>query len=278
MNLFNGKPFLILAVVFSLFSVSCVNTKKIAYFNNLQDTVLRDSGSAFEAVVQKNDLLSITVSSLNPEASYMFNLQNQASAPPSLTTAATGLPATTTSAAAGGMQQLGYLVGDDGSIKFPVIGNIQAAGLTKRQLEKSIAGILTEKKLLVDPIVSIRFLNFRVTVLGEVARPTTINVANERISILEAIGLAGDLTIFGKRENVLLVREEGDKKLVKRIDLNSGNILTSPYYYLKTNDVVYVEPNKTKIASTSRTQQLLPIILSGLSFIAIIVTYTLRHN
>ncbi|HEY6899755.1 MAG TPA: polysaccharide biosynthesis/export family protein [Puia sp.] len=277
MNLFNGKPFLIIAVFISIFSVSCVNSKKVAYFNNLRDTVLRDTGPAFEAVIQKNDLLSITVSSLNPEASYMFNLQNQAAAPPSLTTAASGLPPTSTTSVAG-MQQLGYLVGDDGLIKFPVVGNIQAAGLTKRQLEKSIAGILTEKKLLVDPIVGIRFLNFRVTVLGEVARPTTINVANERISILEAIGLAGDLTIFGKRENVLLVREEGDKKLVRRIDLNSGNILTSPYYYLKTNDVVYVEPNKTKIASTSRTQQLLPIILSGLSFIAIIVTYTLRHN
>lgn len=278
MNLFNGKPFLIIAVVISLFSVSCVDSKKIAYFNNLRDTVLRDSGTAFEAVIQKNDLLSITVSSLNPEASYMFNLQNQSAAPPTLTTSASGLPTTSTNPSAGGMQQLGYLVGDDGSIKFPVIGNIPAAGLTKRQLEKNIASVLTEKKLLVDPIVSIRFLNFRVTVLGEVTRPTTISVANERISILEAIGLAGDLTIYGKRDNVMLVREEGDKKMVRRINLNSGNILTSPYYYLKTNDVVYVEPNKTKIASTSRTQQLLPIILSGLSFVAIIVTYTLRHN
>jgi len=170
------------------------------------------------------------------------------------------------------------IVSAEGTIKFPVLGTIQAAGLTKIQLEQSIANSLTEKKLLTDPIVNVRFLNFRVTVLGEVARPTTINVGNEKISILEALGLAGDLTIYGKRDNVLLIREDGPNKIIHRIDLNSEKILNSPYYYLKTNDVVYVEPNKTKVASTSRTQQLLPIILSGLSFIAIIVTYAIRHN
>jgi polysaccharide export outer membrane protein len=162
-------------------------------------------------------------------------------------------------------------------VKFPVIGNIKAEGLTKKQLEDQITRELVSRKLLIDPIVTIRFMNFRVTVIGEVARPSTINVTNERISILEALGLAGDLTIYGKRENVLLIREEGTKKIIHRIDLTSKDVLSSPYYYLKTNDVVYVEPNNARIASTSRTQQLLPIILSGLSFIAIIVTYTLKN-
>jgi polysaccharide biosynthesis/export protein len=115
-------------------------------------------------------------------------------------------------------------------------------------------------------------LNYRVTVLGEVARPTVVSVPNERISILEALGIAGDITIYGKKDNVLLIREEKGGKLIKRINLNSSEIFSSPYYYLKSNDIVYVEPNQARIATASRTQQLLPTILSALSFVAIILT------
>jgi polysaccharide export outer membrane protein len=271
------NPFLLVLCYLCILSVSCVNTKKIVYFNNVQDTTLKSTDVNIESVIQKNDLLNISVSSLNPEASLVFNLPNQAASVSSLSVATN--PNGMSGSSGGNLQQpMGYLVSAEGTIKFPVLGTIQAAGLTKKQLEQSIANSLTEKKLLTDPIVNVRFLNFRVTVLGEVARPTTINVGNEKISILEALGLAGDLTIYGKRDNVLLIREDGPNKIIHRIDLNSEKILNSPYYYLKTNDVVYVEPNKTKVASTSRTQQLLPIILSGLSFIAIIVTYAIRHN
>jgi polysaccharide export outer membrane protein len=180
---------------------------------------------------------------------------------------------TTPAAGYGTPQLMGYLVNADGTIKFPVLGPVKAAGLTKRQLEVVLTDSLTNRKLLVDPIVTARFLNFRVTVLGEVAKPTTLNVANERISIFEALGLAGDVTIYAKRNNVLLIRESGDKKIVKRLDLSANNILTSPYYYLKTNDIVYVEPRKEKIAATSRTQQLLPIILSAASLVAVVVLH-----
>jgi polysaccharide biosynthesis/export protein len=261
----------ILSVLYLMMTTSCVNSKKIVYFNNLQDTTLHNAGANIESLIQKNDLLNITVSSLNPEASLVFNMSNQVSSISPLSTGTTGV-------GGGGVQQIvGYLVSEEGEIKFPILGSIKVVGLTKKQLEINIATSLTEKKLLVDPIVNVRFLNFRVTVLGEVGRPTTINVANERISILEAVGLAGDLTIYGKRENVLLIREEGSSKIIKRIDLTSEKILTSPYYYLKTNDIIYVEPNTAKIASTSRTQQLLPIILSGLSFVAIILAYYVKH-
>ena len=267
-----GKRFFLFSLcLWYILSVSCVNTKKIVYFNNIQDTTLQSSDADLESVIQKNDLLNINVSSLNAEASLVFNLPSQVTPASSLSTAMTG-------GMAGSSQPLGYLVSAEGTIKFPVLGSIQAAGLTKKQLEKEITASLIEKKLLTDPIVNIRFLNFRVTVLGEVAKPTTINVGNEKISILEALGLAGDLTIYGKRENVLLIREEGSKKVIRRLDLNSEKILTSPYYYLKTNDIVYVEPNNARIGSSSRTQQLLPIVLSALSFIAIIVTYTLKQN
>ena len=147
-----------------------------------------------------------------------------------------------------------------------------AAGLTKQRLKEEITQMLVNSKLLIDPIVTVRYLNYRVTVLGEVARPTVVAVPNEKISILEAIGLAGDLTIYAKRDNVLLIREEKGSKVIKRINLNTSEIFTSPYYYLKSNDVIYVEPNNAKVASASRSQQLLPIVLSALSFVAIILT------
>jgi len=255
-------------LIFSGFALtSCYNSRKAVYFNNIQDTTLSNTAATIEPVIQPNDLLNITVTSLNPEASMVFNTPNITMP---VTATSTG---TTPTSGYGTPQLMGYLVNSDGTIKFPVLGSIKAAGLTKRQLENLLTDTLASRKLLVDPIVTARFLNFRVTVLGEVARPTTLNVANERISILEALGLAGDLTIYAKRDNVLLIREEGDKKIIRRIDLNSNEILLSPYYYLKTNDIVYVEPRKDKIAATSRTQQLLPIILSAASLVAVVVLH-----
>ena len=252
---------LLLVVMFS--STSCVNTKNAVYFNNIQDTTLQSVKTDIESVIQPKDLLSISVSSLNPEATIIFNTPNVAT--------------TSASAATGTSNQMaGYLVNQDGNIQFPVLGNLVAAGLTKKQLSDDIAKRLLDKKLLIDPIVNVRFLNFKVTVLGEVARPTVVTVANEKISILEALGMAGDLTIYAKRDNVLLIREESGKKLVKRINLNSSETLNSPYYYLKTNDVVYAEPNNTKVSSASNTRQILPTVISGLSFMAIILTQVFK--
>ncbi|HWK03595.1 MAG TPA: polysaccharide biosynthesis/export family protein [Puia sp.] len=262
-----SKQLSVLSTLLLFFTTSCVNTRKAVYFNNIPDTILTNTASIKEPLIEKNDLLSITVSSLNAEASTIFNTPNLTTAVSSVTAGSTGVPGV------GSPQFTGYLVNQDGSIKFPVLGTLPVAGLTKKQLEETIADSLAARQLLVDPIINVRFLNFRVTVLGEVAKPTTINVSNERISILEALGLAGDLTIYAKRDNVLLIREEGNKKIIKRIDLNSEKILSSPYYYLKTNDIVYVEPGKTKIYSTSRALQLAPAILAALGFIAIIVTY-----
>lgn len=267
----HSKSVIIFSLSLFLFS-SCVNSRKAVYFNNIQDTTITNTVTTLDPVIQSSDLLNISVSSLNPEASMLFNTPNITMP---VTTTSSGT--TPTSGGFGTSQLMGYLVSQEGVIKFPILGRFKAAGLTKRQLEDAIADTLTARKLLVDPIVTVRFLNFRVTILGEVARPTTLNVANERISILEALGLAGDLTIYAKRDNVLLIREsDGGKKLIKRIDLNANEILSSPYYYLKTNDIVYVEPRKEKVAATSRTQQLLPIILSGLSLVAVIVLHYVK--
>ena len=243
------------------FTTSCSTSRKAVYFNNFQDSVFNSSTIDQEPVIQKNDLLNISISSLNPKATEIFNQ----------TSASLSVSEQTT---AGISSSNGYLVGVDGMITLPVLGKLKAAGLSKLELTNRITDELIKRELLVDPIVTIRFLNFRITVLGEVNRPAVVTVASEKISILEAIGLAGDLTIYGRRDNVTLIREEGGRKIVKRLNLNSGDIFLSPYYYLKSNDIVYAEPNRSKIGSTNNARQILPIVLSGVSIIAIILTRT----
>ena len=226
---------------------SCVNTRKATYFNDLRDSAQFRSELLSETFIKSSDILDITVSSLNPEATAIFNPSHKANG-----------------------ENTGYLVEPNGTILFPVLGSIKVEGLTKEQLKAQLTKMLTDKKLLVDPIVSVRFQNFRVTVLGEVKNPAVIPVPSEKISLLEAIGLAGDLTIYAKRDNVLIIREENGEKTVKRINLNSNELFTSPYYYLKSNDVIYVEPNKTKVATSGRSQVWMPVVFSALSFFTIV--------
>lgn len=243
-------------IAFAFAFTSCVSTKKVTYFNNLPDTTLYSGSEGIEPVIQKGDLLSITVSSLSPEVTSVFNAPNTTASPYSSGNAV--------------IQPTGYLVNQEGNINFPLLGEMKVAGLTKRSLVDAITSKLVEKKLLFDPIVNIRYLNFHVTVLGEVKNPGMLVIPNEEVTLLEAIGMAGDITIYGKKENVLLLRKENGKKIVRRLNLNSESVLSSPYYYLKSNDVIYVEPGKNKVADVSRSRQLVPILLSGLSFLAII--------
>jgi polysaccharide export outer membrane protein len=259
MELITGNKYLNFIYCFILIGClcSCTNTRKATYFNDLPSTEFADVVS--DPVLQKDDLLSINVSSINPEATAVFNMPNQV-------IIQTPTPSSTAS------QSTGYLVDKDGNINFPILGQVAAAGKTQKQLSQHISSLLTERKLLVDPIINIRLLNFRVTVLGEVARPTVVNVPTGKISFMEALGMAGDMTLYAKRNNVLLVRQEDGKKITRRIDLTeSSQLFTSPYYYLQPNDVIYVGSNKTKIASTSNTRQLLPIIISGASLAIIII-------
>ncbi len=242
---------------------SCANTRKSTYFVNQSDTTLASKNEAPLTYIQPNDLLSIAVSSLNPAATAVFNTPNNSYVSSS---SATGI----------NLQSPGYLVNTDGNIQFPIIGNLKVSGLTTNQLREQLTRSLIDRKLLVDPVVVVRQLNFKVSVLGEVARPTVINVPSEKISLLEALGLAGDITVFGRKDNVLVIREESGKKIIRHLNLNSNQLFNSPYYYLKSNDIVYVEANKAKAASGGQTVQVLPIVLSGLSFIAIIVSSILR--
>ena len=248
----------------SLLLISCANTKKVTYFNNVKDTTFYSGNIVIQKPIEANDIMSIVISSANADASRDFNIQSNNTS----TTTATG----------SNTQSGGYLVNADGNIELPVLGSVKAAGLTKDQLRMNIVNLILSKKLLVDPIVAIRFLNYEVTVLGEVNHPTVITVPSEKITLLKALGLAGDLTIYGKRENVLLIREEGNKKITRHIDLNSADFFNSPYYYLQPNDVIYVEPNRNKAAIAVRNQQILPIVISALSVVAIIIDRILRVN
>ncbi len=249
----------------SVFFLSCVNTKKTTYFNDLGTSHISAPDAAV-ATIHKNDLLSISVSSTNAEASKLFNESNFSAMVTSTTTGST-------------QQMVGYLITDDGSFNFPELGKIKAEGLTIKQLSDLITKKLRDEELLVEPIVTIRFLNFRVTVLGEVAHPTVVSIPNEKMSILEALGLAGDITIYGKKDNVLLIREDKSGKQIIRINLNSNDILSSPYYYLQSNDVLYVEANKEKIASVSKSRSLLPVYFAALSLATTIVWLSFyNHN
>jgi len=262
-KLLTPAPLLFVLIICTLL-VSCVDTRKAVYFSNIKDSNIPAAAQDLEPVIQLNDIVAINVSSLNPEASLIFNTAKN-------TGNVTGNGATSVSGEANG-----YLVNPDGTIQFPVLGSLKVVGITKSQLKEQITKSLLEKKLLVDPIVDIRFVNFRVTVLGEVSRPAVVNVPNEKISILEAIGMAGDLTIYANRENVLLIREVAGNKEIKRLNLNSNEIFTSPYYYLRSNDIIYAEPNKTKVRSTSQSWQILPIILGSLSFLVIVADRIFR--
>ena len=241
----------------------CTSARRLVYF---QGTTSREDTVAipepFIPTIKKGDLLSVQVSSLNAEASAYFNpaAVAEGSAPVS-----TINPLARTS---------GYLVEADGSIKLPLVGQVTVANLTNAK-----AGELIRTKLTVflkEPTVSVRNLNFRISVLGEVTRPSLFTIPNEQITLPEALGLAGDLSIYGRRDNVLIIREEGGQRVFARLDLTRRDAFRSPYYSLHPNDIVYVEPNKVRATSVDRAYQLTPIVapiaIGILSLLAIIAT------
>jgi polysaccharide export outer membrane protein len=243
----------LLLLLFCISCISCVDVKKSVYFAGQGDASLPDNVPVPETVIDNHDLLSISVSSLNAQASAVFNAPNISYA--SSTSFATG----------SALQSSGYLVDEQGNIQFPILGDIKAAGLTENQLRTYIVKDLTDKKLLLDPIVSVRQLNFKVTILGEVGHPSVVNVPTEKITLLEALGLAGDITVYGEKDDVMVIREEAGHRTIKRLNLNNSDIFNSPYYYLKSNDIVYVEANKAKVSGSGRSAQVVPIVLSALS-------------
>jgi polysaccharide export outer membrane protein len=214
----------------------------------------------FEPIIQTGDILFVGVTSLDAVSSALFNFSATGTSG-----GASILPANTT---------VGLLVNADGMIELPKLGKILARGKTKDQLRSSMIDAL--QPYLKEPVVTIRFMNYRVTVLGEVNRPGTLPILNERVSILEALGLAGDLTMYGNRNNILLIHENNGVKETKRLTLNDYSIFSSPYYYLQNNDVIYVEPNKAKAYISSPVAVLLPAFATSISIFVLVLNSFLK--
>lgn len=257
-------PLLIVLIIFSL--SSCSTNKKITYFRDIPDSIFQGARnintSAFtEPVIQSNDILQVSILSLDPQFNNLLTSGSSVAFPVQPTSSS--LPSV--AAPIGGL-----LVDNKGMIELPVIGKIKVSGLSTAEardiIHKRVAAYY------IDPVINVRFANFNITVLGEVAKPATYVVPNEKVSIIDAIGMAGDLTIFGKRENVLLIRDSAGQKKYVRFDLNSSGMFSSPYFYLRQGDVIYVEPGKSKIATSeanSKTRAI-PIIVSGLTLLIVI--------
>lgn len=215
---------------------SCKSAKQVAYFQNLDSVSLAASKGLYDAHIMPKDLLTITVVTSDPTTSKPFNLSIQN------TLGTDGKLGSTT----GSLLQ--YLVDNDGNIQFPIVGSLHVAGLTKNEcqdlIKSKVKPYLAESE---NPVVTVSMSSYRVTVAGEVTRPSVVPVSTEKMSVLEALAQAGDLTIYGRRDNVLLIREDANgQKEAHRLNLNDANIINSPYYYVQQNDYIYVEPNKTK--------------------------------
>ena len=226
----------IFAVTLLIAMSSCGTSKSVAYIQNSDSINYDNSRYLYDAKIMPKDQLTISVNTVNPEASLPYNLllQNSYTQGRILsTTGGTLMP---------------YLVDNEGYINFPVVGRLKVSGLTKSECEnmilEKIRPYMAETE---NPVVTVRMSSYSVSVIGEVARPGSFQVAREKITILEALAQAGDLTIYGVRDKVKLIREDATgKKEIHTLDLTNANIVNSPYYYLQQNDIVYVEPNKVK--------------------------------
>ena len=244
--------FLLLSVMLS----SCGSTKKIAYLQNSDSINFDQSRFLYDARIMPKDQITISVNTTTPEVSIPFNLllQNSYTQGRSINSSSSTL--------------MPYLVDNEGYINFPIIGKLKVGGLTKSEAEQlvteKIRPYMAETE---NPVVTVTMASYSVSVLGEVNRPGTFQVSREKITILEALAQAGDLTIYGVRDRVKLIREDATgKKSVETLNLNDANIINSPYYYLQQNDVVYVEPNNIK-AQNSKVGQTTTLWFSATSIL-----------
>lgn len=238
-------------VLFSLaILTSCVSRKKIVYFQELENFVSEDNISSVR--FKPNDMLSIVVSASNIESVIPFNLISIAR-PLMGNRVSDNVIGSSTS------MEVPYMVSGEGEIQFPILGTIDVAGKTPKELQDYLQSQL--KEYVKDPIVNVRLLNFTVSILGEVMRPGTYSITGERIALPEALGLAGDLSIYGRRDKILIVREVEGKKNYKYLDIRDSDILNSEYYYLQQHDIVYVEPNRAQRQSSSFNRNM-PIYVS----------------
>ena len=244
-----------------LLCASCTSSKKVVYLQDVIPLKQQEIEKKYEVMIHSDDLLAIMVNSKNPELALPFNM-------PMVSYQLGGV--------SGQQRVLGYLVDSDGNIDFPILGTIHAEGSTRKDLTAYIKKRLIDENLIKDPIVTVQFLNYKVSVMGEVARPGSFNITSDRITLLEALSMAGDLTIYGRRDRVAVIREKEGKRTILFHDLRSADIFLSPCYYLQQNDIVYVEPNKAKAGQSGINQNNSATVwLSALSILASMATLIL---
>jgi polysaccharide export outer membrane protein len=249
-------PFLV-----ALFLFSCASRKDVVYYQNI-DGLANQKSNSYEIKLQPDDLLMVIVSAEDPEIAMPFNLKSISVQNPGRLDAVTGQQT----------MQL-YLVDADGFIEFPVLGKIKVSGLSRSELLQML-----QQKIGVyikDPIINLRIMNFKVSVQGEVNAPGTYTVDSERITLIEALSKAKDLTIYGKRNNILIIREIDGVKSYNRVDITKADFINSPFYYLAQNDVVYVEPNKNKINGAAVGPNT-GVIISATSLLIALITLVIR--
>jgi polysaccharide biosynthesis/export protein len=247
------------AVLLLLLLFSCASKKDIVYFQDIN--ALSSEAKNYEPTIKSDDVLLIFVSSSTPELAKDFNLL-------SMGTMEKGSDIATTQ-----MRFQTYLVNNKGEIDFPVIGTIKIGGLTRSQAMDKMKGEL--KKYINDPIVNLRITNYKVSVFGEVTRPGQFSLVSERVTLPEALSMAGDLTVYGDRKNVLIIREIEGVKTYNYIDLTKASLFDSPFYYLSQNDVIYVSPNQTKVNSSAVGPNT-TVIISSVSLLITLVALIIR--
>ncbi|MGF7080678.1 polysaccharide biosynthesis/export family protein [Mucilaginibacter sp. UYCu711] len=272
---FNLKNIFFLVLIF--FNISCSSYHQVPYFQDLDHKKISQENieNYSPLKIQAGDLLGINVNSLSPTNA--FNSANQRTKGDESAGGfgRTNPPVGTENVA--GNPVFGYRINQQGEATLPYLGKVKVTGLSTDEVVAKLTPLL--EQYLKDPIVSVRILNFKISVMGDVLRPDVFTVQNERITIIEALGLAGDLNVTAKRRNVLLIREYDGKREYLPIDLTSRKIFTSPYYYLQNNDVIYVEPDRTKYAPLDRGYRTFTTILAAISAAGVVATsYFLYYN
>ncbi len=258
--LHTGTKFLLFVIVITWCSSCGVNkkfTEELRYFKGLNDS-LKISMPINEPKIEKNDVLFIGISSSDPQKTdlllnpYVMQGIGQTSSNNTTNT-------------------LGYMVDNEGDVTLPLIGKVPAFGKTKEQLTNAILQKLRVQ--VQDPIVNVRFLNFRITVIGEVTRPGSYSIPNEKVNLLESLGMAGDLTPFARRDNILIIREKDGKQEFARINLSGNTVFQSPYFQLKQNDIVYVDINNRKVPNADQAStRNISLIIGITSSLGILLT------
>jgi polysaccharide biosynthesis/export protein len=255
---------------------SCANTRQLTYLQGSFDTARLSQIEYTEPIIRKGDILSIVFYSDNPTATAIFNQQQTGtSGNPGAIQGSSSSSGSTSGQSGGGQTggsigSGGILVDEKGNIEFQQLGVIHADSMTRSQLKDTLETRL--KAYVENPYCSIRFVNYKFTMLGEINRPGVFSIPGERLTLFEALGLGGDLTFYGRRDNVLVIRENESKREYARLDLTKPEVMGSPYFYIKPNDVIYVEASKKKIAASDQTTiRNLTIVTSVISTLAILL-------